>query len=98
MVIRIHIPLLFKFIFPCKPLQSVGYSSLCYGGFPDDTGSEEPACQCRKCKRHRFDPWFGKIPWRRAWKPTPVFLPGKSPWTEQLGRLLFMGSQRFGND
>ena len=25
-----------------------------------------------------FDPWVGKIPWRREWHPTPVFLPGKS--------------------
>ena len=28
-------------------------------------------------RRCRFDPWVGKIPWRRAWQPTPVFLPGK---------------------
>ena len=28
-------------------------------------------------KRCRFDPWVGKIPWRRAWQPTPVFLPEK---------------------
>ena len=28
--------------------------------------------------RHGFDPGIGKIPWRRAWQPTPVFLPGKS--------------------
>jgi len=28
--------------------------------------------------RHRFDPWVGKIPWRKAWQPTPVFLPGVS--------------------
>ena len=34
--------------------------------------------QCRKHRRHRFDPWVGKIPWRRAWLPTPVFLPGES--------------------
>ena len=27
----------------------------------------------------RFCPWVGKIPWRRAWQPTPVFLPGESP-------------------
>ena len=27
-----------------------------------------------------FDPWVGNIPWRRAWQPTPVFLPGESPW------------------
>ena len=26
----------------------------------------------------RFDPWVGKISWRRAWQPTPVFLPGES--------------------
>jgi len=29
-------------------------------------------------KRRRFNPWVGKIPWRRAWKPTPVFLPRES--------------------
>jgi len=29
-----------------------------------------------------FDPWVGKIPCRRAWQPTPVFLPGESLWTE----------------
>ena len=34
----------------------------------------------------------GMIPWRRAWKPTPVFLPGESPWTEEPGRLLSMGA------
>ena len=29
----------------------------------------------------------GKIPWKRAWQPTPVFLPRESPWTEELGEL-----------
>ena len=29
-------------------------------------------------KRCRFDPWVGKIPWRRVWQPIPEFLPGKS--------------------
>ena len=29
-------------------------------------------------KRHGFNPWVGKIPWRRKWPPAPVFLPGKS--------------------
>ena len=29
-------------------------------------------------QRPGFDPWVGKIPWRRKWQPTPVFLPGKS--------------------
>ena len=39
---------------------------------------KESTCQCRKCKRHGFHPWVGKIPWRRAWQPTPIFLPGES--------------------
>ena len=30
--------------------------------------------KCRSCRRYRFDCWAGKIPWRRAWQPTPVFL------------------------
>ena len=34
--------------------------------------------ECRGLKRHRFDPWVGKIPWRRKWQPIPVFLPGNS--------------------
>ena len=32
--------------------------------------------------------WVGMIPWRRAWQPTPVFLSGESPWTEEPGRLV----------
>ena len=32
----------------------------------------------RRHKRHRFNPWVGKIAWRRAWHPTPIFLPGES--------------------
>ena len=33
---------------------------------------------CLQCRRPGFDSWVGKIPWRRIWQPTPVFLPGKS--------------------
>ena len=39
-----------------------------------------------------------KIPRKRAWQPTPVFLPGESPWTEEPGGLQSMGSQRVGHD
>ena len=46
------------------------------------SGREESTYQCR---RPGFDPWVGRIPWRRKWQPPPVFLPGKSlagcsPW------------------
>ena len=47
-------------------------------GFPGGTSGKEATCQCRRHKRCRFDPWVWKIPWRRKWQPTPVFLPGES--------------------
>ena len=45
---------------------------------PEGSSGEEPACQRKRCRRCRFDPGVRKMPWRRKWKPTPVFLPGKS--------------------
>jgi len=47
-------------------------------GFPRGASDKESACQYRRQKRHRFNPWVGKIPWRKKWQPTPVFLPGES--------------------
>ena len=47
-------------------------------GFPGGTRSKEPACQWRRRERCRFDPWSGRIPWRRAQQPTAVFSPGES--------------------
>ena len=51
------------------------------------------ACQCRRLRRHELDSWVGKIPWRRKWQPTPIFLPGEfhaqrslagyNPWGRQ---------------
>ena len=46
-------------------------------GLPAGVTGEKPACQCRRHKRVRFDLWVQKIPWRRKWHPTPVFLPRK---------------------
>ena len=40
----------------------------------------------------------GKIPMGRKWQPTPVFLPGNIPWTEEPGGLQTMGSQRVKHD
>ena len=44
-------------------------------GLPWWVSGKESAFQCR---RHEFDPWFTKVPWRRKWQTTPVLLPGKS--------------------
>ena len=43
--------------------------------FSHGASGKEPTCQCRRCG---FDSWARKTPWRRAWQPTPVFLPGES--------------------
>ena len=41
---------------------------------------------CLQCGRLGFNPWVGKISWRRKWQPTPVFLPGKSHgWRNLVG-------------
>ena len=45
-----------------------------------------------------WETWVGKVPWRRAWQPTPVFLSGESPWTEKPGGLQSMGLQGVGNN
>ena len=62
------------------------HEPILYMSFSGGASGKEPACQCRRHKGHRFDPRL----WRRAWKPTPVFLPresleqkslaGYSPW------------------
>ena len=45
-----------------------------------------------------FNPWVGKSSWRRAWQPTPVFLPGESHWAEKPGGLQSMELQRVRHD
>ena len=56
---------------------------------------KESACQCR---RYRFDPWVVKIPWRRKWHSTPVFLPEKSQGQRSLIGCGPLGSKRFRQD
>ena len=52
--------------------------------FPGGASGKESACQCKRCKRLGSDPWVRKIPWRRAWQPTPIFLPGESHGQRRL--------------
>jgi len=47
------------------------------GWLPRWLRSKESACQCRRCRRGGLDSWVRKIPWRRKWLPTPVFVPEK---------------------
>ena len=50
-------------------------------GLPWWLSSKDSTCQCRRLK---FDSWVGKIPQKRKWQPTPVFLPGKSHGKKSL--------------
>ena len=53
---------------------------------------------CLQCGRPGFDPWVGKIPWRRKWQPAPVFLPGRPHGQRSLVGHSPWGSQRVRHD
>ena len=54
--------------------------------------------QSRRHRRHGFNPWVGKIPWRRKWQPTPVFLLGKSHGQRSLAGYSPWGRKRVEHD
>ena len=53
---------------------------------------------CLLCRRPMIDPLVRKIPWRREWQPTPLFLPGESHGQRSLVGYTSLGSQRGGHD
>ena len=59
---------------------------------------KESTCQYKRHKRHGFDPWVGKITWRRKWKSVPVFLPGKSHRQRSPASYSSWGCKRVGHD
>ena len=63
---------------------------IAFRGFSGVSAVKGSTCPCRRYRRHRFNLWVRKIPWRRKWQTTPVFLPGKAHE--------FMRSQRVGHD
>ena len=63
-----------------EPLDQRALVSRCHSG-------EKSAWKWRRHKRRELDAWVGKISWSRKWLSTPVFLPGKFPWTEEPGGL-----------
>ena len=42
-------------------------------GFSGSSVVKRSACQCRRLRKHGFDPWDCKIPWRREWQPSPAY-------------------------
>ena len=79
----------FQYIIPLstqllKPKSSAIFD---FSSGPGGTSGKEPAWQCRRRKRCRFDLLFRKIPWKRVWQPTPVFWPGESHGKRNLAGL-----------
>ena len=64
-------------------------------GFPGGSDGKESACNAGNLDSI---PGLGMIPWKRAWQPTSVFLPGESPWIEEPGGLQSMGLQIIEHD
>ena len=74
-------------------IQCWGYCILCWAS---------PKLSSRRihlwCRRHRFNPWVWKIPWRRKWQPTPVILPIKSHGQRNLAGCSPWGHKRAGHN
>ena len=89
--ITVWIPVLFETLIQkkSKPLKDVTQ------GFPGSSDSKESACNGGGLG---LIPRLWRSPLRRAWQPTPVFLPGEFPWTEDPGRLQSMGLKRVGHN
>ena len=68
----------------CEKKNIYIYTTHEHIGFPGNACGKEVTCQCRKCKRLAFNPCIGKIPWRKAWQPTLVFLSGESQGQRSL--------------
>ena len=89
-----------KFTWGAKKLFLKSFLSFSFNfnfqwGFPGGSVSKEPACQCR---RPRFNPWVGKMPWRRGWPPTPISLPGECHGQRGLVGLHSMRRRRVRHD
>ena len=73
-------------------------ASRAYGGLPQWLSGKESVCNAGGTGNSSSIPGSGKIPWRKAWQPTPSALAWRIPWTEESGGLQSMGSHRVGHD
>ena len=70
---------------------------ICWG-LPGGSSGKEPASQCRRQKRHGFDPWMGKISLEEGLATHSSILAWRIPWTEEPGRLQSIELQRVSHD
>ena len=79
-------------------MEKIDFYQVLFLGFPGGTSDEESTNQWRRFKKCGFNPWVEKIPWRRAWQSTPVFLPGESHGQRECGGPWSIESQRVRHD
>ena len=78
---------------PTGPDDDVANKSGIIQGFPGGSAGEEPACQCKRCKRSRFDPWVRKTP-EKEMATCSRILDWKISWINGPGRLQSMRLQK----
>ena len=69
---------LFQWVSFLHQVAKVNWVKTNFFGLPRWHSGKESAWQCKRCRRHGSDPWIRKIPGRRNWQPSPLFLPGES--------------------
>ena len=60
-------------------------------GLPNGASGKESTCQCKRHKRHGFNPWVRKIPLKRKWQPIPVCLPVE--YNSLIEHIMYLGRQ-----
>jgi len=61
---------------------------------PKWCSGQESTCQCKRCKRYRFNPCIRKILWNSKWQPAPVFSPEKFQGQRSLGGYSLWGCKK----
>ena len=89
-MIRLRLCILVSFLMQltggieCLIIGDISFEHSVKMGIPRWYNRKEPVCQAGDL-RARFDPWDGKIPWRRKWQPAPILLPGQFHGQRSLG-------------
>ena len=73
--------------------EATEHAHIANQGFPSGASGKEPAFQCRRCKRHRFDPWVWKIPLEEVMATHSSILAWRNPWAGEPGGLQSIGLQ-----
>ena len=94
MLITLFLQLFCRFaIFQNKKVKVIPQASVPWMAFLGGIIGKELSYRCKRCKWRASYPSVGKIPWRKEWLPTPVFLSGEEP-----GKLQSIASQRAGHN